>query len=129
MVKGEFSNLKSIAKRIVPKDLLRKIRKVDNKVERFELYKHAIKIHLERKMAAIEESIERHKKNHDVFSLIARSKLLNLKIKYFYVTHHKKDLKVALGLLGDIEKELSDLSKESERRGFMKRMGNVGGKK
>lgn len=112
------SGLKGVAKKVVPRETLKKIKKVSNKHEREELYKHSIKINLERRMSGIEELIKRYEKTHDVFHLFAKSNLLNLKIKYFYVTHNKKDLKIALKILRDVERELENVSKLPNKRLF-----------
>lgn len=111
MIKRGGISFRGIAKKVVPKETLKKIRKVSGKIERNELYKHSIKINLERRIENIEELIKKHEKSHDVFHLFAKSKLLNLKIKYFYVTHDKKDLKNALKILHDVEGELEKINK------------------
>jgi hypothetical protein len=54
--------------------------------------------------------MKKYSERHDVFHLIAKSNLLNMKIKYFYISHDKKDLKKVLSLLKSIEKELSKIS-------------------
>ena len=109
MVKRELRHHKSIAKKVVSKETLKKIKNVKSRIERIELYKHSVKVSLERRMNSIEDQIKKHEKMHDTFSVFAKSRLLNLKIKYFYITHNKKDLKVVLRLLHQIETELKSL--------------------
>ena len=116
MIRGEIFILRGIAKKIVPKKTLKKIKKIKNKAEKIELYKHAIKINLEKRVDSIEEKIKKHEKNHDIFHLFTKAKLLNLKIKYFYITHNKKDLKISLNLLHSIENELFGLEKKGLKK-------------
>lgn len=109
MVKKELSHLKSLAKKIIPKEVFKKIGKVKDKVEKINLYKHSIKSNLDIRMHNLEKEMKKHSKEHDVFHLIAKANLLNMKIKYFYISHEKRDLKKIMKILKEIEKEISNL--------------------
>jgi predicted RNA-binding protein len=107
MVRKELKHVKSLAKHVVPQDILKRIRRIKDRVERIDLYKHSIKSNLEMRMHNLEKEIKKKGKEHDVFHLIAKANLLNLKIKYFYISHDKKDLKKVVKTLKEIEKELN----------------------
>lgn len=109
MVKREVAHLKSLARRVVSREIFRKIGKVKDRIERIVLYKHSIKSNLDMRIHNLEKEMKRCSKEHDIFHLIAKANLLNMKIKYFYISHDKKDLKKALSLLREVEKELSSL--------------------
>ncbi|NCN86650.1 hypothetical protein GW932_02360 [archaeon] len=110
MTKRELRHVKNLAKKLVPKETLKKIKKIKDRNEKIDLYKHSLKSNLELRIHSIEKEIKKHEKKHDVFNLYAKTKLLNLKIQYFYVTHNKKDLKLALKLIKEVEGELKKLS-------------------
>ncbi|MDA3836623.1 MAG: hypothetical protein PF542_03295 [Nanoarchaeota archaeon] len=112
MVKRELRDLKTVAKLIVPRETRRNIRRIKGDLERMDLYKHSIKSNLEMRIHNIEKEMNKQGKKHDVFHLMAKAKLVNLKIKYFYITHDKKDLKELLKILKDVEGELKSLGKE-----------------
>jgi len=110
MTKREISNLKQLAKKILPKDLRVKIYRIKDRDEKKKLYKHAIKSNLDIRMHRVDMDLKKHKEKHDVFHLIAKANLLNLKIKYFVIEHDKKDLKKILKELKKVEKELEEFN-------------------
>lgn len=110
MKKRGIRHYRSLAKQIVPKKTLRKIKKVKNKEDKLSLYKHSLKSHLDMRQIILQELLERHRMRHDIFEPLVKSKLLNIKIKYFYLTHDKKALKNATKLLKEIEADLKVLT-------------------
>lgn len=115
MVRRELSHLKSLAKKIVPSESFKRIKKIKDKSERIHLYKTSIKSNLEMRMHSLEKELKKKSQKHDVFHLIAKANLLNLKIKYFYITHNKRDLKKILKILKEVEKEIGQLSVNGKR--------------
>lgn len=109
MVKRELRNLKSLAKRVVPRDIIKKIGRVSEEVDRIDLYKHSIKSNLDMRMHNLEKEMKKNVNKHDIFHLIAKANLLNMKIKYFYISHDRKDLKKVMKIIKEIEKELFSL--------------------
>lgn len=116
MVRRELRHVRALAKKVISRETLKKIRKVDDKKERIDLYKHSIKSTLDLRMHNLEKEMKKVSDKHDIFHLIAKANLLSMKIKYFYITHNKKDLKKALSFLKSIEKELFFISKIKDGR-------------
>jgi len=108
MTKREISNLKQLAKSVLPKELRRKIYRVKDRGEKINLYKHAISSNLDVRLHRVDMDLKKHGKKHDVFHLLTKANLLNIKIKYFIIDHDKKELKKILKELKSIEKELGE---------------------
>lgn len=115
MVKREVSHLRSLARRVVSKETFRKIGRISDRIEKIDLYKYSIKSNLDMRIHNLEKEMKKHSKEHDIFHLIAKANLLNMKIKYFYISHDKKDLKRIIKILKEIEKEISRFTVDGKR--------------
>ena len=54
-------------------------------------------------------TIKEKEKRHDVFHFITKTNLLNLKIKYFIVSHDKRDLKKIKKEIKEVDSGLKKL--------------------
>jgi len=65
---------------------------------------------LEKKIYLFRQKIKLFKsKGIDVFFISIKVNLLNLKIKYFNVTHNKRDFKIVIKLIEEVEKEIKNV--------------------
>jgi hypothetical protein len=102
----ELRKLNKIAKRIVEKKILRKIRALDNK-EKTEALTHFIKLSLDLKINNFEKiikKIKKEKKEH--FFAETKLNMLKMKTKLFNATLDKKDFKPVILLIKCVENEL-----------------------
>jgi aminopeptidase-like protein len=106
MVKRELKTLEQIARKIVGKETLKKIKKVKEPEEKLQVLKYAIGFHLEIRLDEIEQKIKKLEKEKDLFVAKTKLSLLKTKIKLFEATFHKKDFNTLQNLLKEIEKEL-----------------------
>lgn len=77
-------------------------------MERLDLYKYLVKSFLESELQDIEKFLMKNKNKKDLFHISAKANLLKLKIKYYYITHHKDDFYVVQRLLNNIKREVED---------------------
>jgi len=99
-----------VGKKVVPKEILRKIKKIKDKHEKADVLKHAISSNLDLKLHRLEMDLkDLEKKEVDVFVIFAKANLLKLKIKYFNTTFHKKDFQVIMKLFKEIQKEIDNI--------------------
>jgi predicted site-specific integrase-resolvase len=106
----EFKTFKFFAKKIIPKEILKKIKKIEDKHEKIDTLKHAISSNLDLKLHRIEMDLkDLNKKEVDVFVIFAKANLLKMKIKYFNTTFHKKDFEIIVKLFKEIEQELDEI--------------------
>ena len=109
MDKRHYSNLKSFAKKLVKKDIFKKIVSLEDKGEQVILFEYSIKSTLELKYAELRQKISDIEKKMNVFILITKSSLLKAKIDFFCATFYKEDFKKIVSLFKDIEKEMKNV--------------------
>lgn len=103
----KIKDLEYVSKRIVKKDVNKKIKSVNDKKERTLLYEYSIKTAMEFKYAMLKERIEeKERARKDVFFVKTKAHLLGSKIHFFNATLHKKDFLVIEKLFDEINKEL-----------------------
>jgi hypothetical protein len=101
--------LKKTSKKILPIDLRKKIKKVENKAEREEMYRYSIKSFFEREIKDIEKFILHNKKKVDVFQISTKASLLKFKFKYYCIDYSGKHFKILHNLLMQIKKEIKEV--------------------
>jgi hypothetical protein len=107
---SEIRNLMGLAKKIVDKSTLRKIKKIKDKKEKKEVLEYSIKSELEMMHYDLVRKIRKiQREEKDVFSPEVKASLLNSKIKYFEINFYKKDFKNILSLYKEIKKELTNV--------------------
>ena len=106
-------NIKSIifaAKKVVPRKVFKKARKLKDKEEKKEALKYLIKVHLDLKLHKLDMMLrDLEKKEVDVFHIRQRTNLLNTKIHSYIKTYHKSDFSKLMKLFGKVEKDLDEL--------------------
>ena len=108
--KKEAKILLSFAKKLLSKKILKKINSIKDLEEKIHLLKYSLKAALDKKILGIRKKIKLLKKEKkDVFFISIKVNLLNLKIKYFDITFHKRDFKMIMKLFKEIEKEVKNV--------------------
>jgi len=103
----ELASLKSIAGKIVKKQVVKKIKSVKDKSEQKILYEYSIKIALELMYADLKDRVdEMYENGKDVFVLVTKVQLLGNKVRFFNATFYKKDFLKIIRMFKNIEKEL-----------------------
>ena len=109
-MRERLKTLNYVGKKVIPKNVLKKVRKIKDKYEKIDVLKNAISSHLDLKLHGVEMNLkDLHKKEVDVFVIFAKANLLKMKIKYFNTTFHKKDFEIIWNLFKKIEKEMNKL--------------------
>jgi len=109
-MKERLKSLLFMGKKVVPKDVLKKIKKIKDKHEKIDVLKHAITSNLDLKLHRLEMNLkDLEKKEVDVFVIFAKTNLLKSKIKYFNTTFHKKDFGKIMDLFKEIQKEIDNI--------------------
>ncbi|HLD55641.1 MAG TPA: hypothetical protein VJB35_05260 [Candidatus Nanoarchaeia archaeon] len=98
------------AKKLIDKAIFVKIKKTKDLDEQIHLLEYSLKVALEKKIYLFRQKIKLFKsKGIDVFFISIKVNLLNLKIKYFNVTHNKRDFKIVIKLIEEVEKEIKNV--------------------
>lgn len=109
-MRERLKSLLFMGKKVVPKETLKKVKKIKDEHERKDVLRHAISSNIDLKLHRIEMDLkDLEKKEVDVFVIFAKTNLLKSKIKYFNTTFHKKDFKVIMNLFEDIQKEIDNI--------------------
>ncbi len=103
----ELKTLKYVAKRVLKKELIKKIKSIKDKEEQVRLFEYSIKSALELKYAELKEKIQDESLEKDnKFTLITEVALLGSRIKYFTASFHKEDFIKVKDLFEKIEWEI-----------------------
>ncbi len=105
--RASLKDLGAIAKKIVKKGTIKKIKSVKDKKEQEILYEYTIKAALEFKFAELKKKIEElEKTRRDLFVARTKMHLLGTKVHFFNATLYKKDFIKIMSLFKEIEKEI-----------------------
>ena len=108
--KKEYKKLIFFGKKILTKKILDKISKVSELDERIDLLKHSLNVRLDFFYRDLRNKRDKSsKKGKDVFISSMKLNFLFLKIKYFEITHGKKEFKKIIKNLKSLEKELGKI--------------------
>ena len=106
----EQKNLFKIAKKIVKKETLRKIKKIKNAEEQKEDLTHSINSSLKQKLHDLEMRIKKlENQGKDVFFAKNKFLLVPSKIKHFQVEFDQKEFDKLVKLINDVEKEVENV--------------------
>jgi len=110
MQSKELKSLMNFVKKIKGKQVLKKVKSIDDEQEKIDVIKYFLKSKLEIKNEHIKKEIEKMKeKNKDVFFAETKLSLLRSKTKFFVATYHKKDFENVLRLLKEVESEIKNV--------------------
>jgi hypothetical protein len=103
------SQILSFSKRILPREIYKKIKSIRDKKEQIEISKTAIRQELQHIILKVERDL-REVKTHTRDTSVVESKatLLPSKIKHFLVDFNKDDFYKLSRLLNDIKKEIKN---------------------
>jgi hypothetical protein len=110
MIMENLREVSRLAKKLLNKKLYNKIKKLEDKTDKLETYKHAVVSSLDLEYHKLDlERINAGKKGKDV--IIASLKLENLKhkLRILRLTYHKHDLEIIMNQISSIKKELENV--------------------
>jgi hypothetical protein len=101
--------LRKTSKKILSPQLRKKIKDVENKAEREEMYKYSIKSFFDHEIKDIEKFILHNKKKVDIFHISTKASLLKFKFKYYCIDYGGKHFRILHNLLKQIKKEIKEV--------------------
>jgi hypothetical protein len=105
--KKEIKKLMLIAKKVIPKNVYKKIKLVDDLHEKKELLKYSIRVNLELKFEDIKNKINKLEENgKNTFFVNLKMNVFKSKIKLFSATLNDDDYIKAIDIFNDVEKEM-----------------------
>lgn len=108
-IKKEVRFLTDVGKKILDKNNYKQIKKVKDLGEKRDLFEHAIKKELEKKVIEFREEMNVLKeKGEETLFIKVKINLLKLKINYFIVGFKKKDFNLVLKLIKKIKRDLKN---------------------
>jgi len=108
-MKKEYKRIKSISKKIIPKNQYKKIKKIACYVERTEGLKYLVASKLKLKLLELELKSRKIAKK-EALLIDSKLTLLSAKIKIFESTFEKRDYNVLKKLIQEIEHEIKCLT-------------------
>jgi hypothetical protein len=110
MEKKEIKILLGFAKKSANKNMIKKLKAINDEKDKIDALKYAIKTGLDLKYYDLNQKIMRMEdKNQDVFFAKTKSSLLGLKLKLFAATFAQEDFENILGLFKDVEREVKNV--------------------
>jgi hypothetical protein len=106
----DYKTLLVIARKIIPKKTIKKIRSIGDKEEKFDLLKYLIKARMEMMLHELDKRINKLKmEKKDTLIIELKTDLLISKIKYFNASNEKKDGKIVFQMFKTIDKEVKKI--------------------
>jgi hypothetical protein len=108
--KKEINKLMSIAKKIVPKSVYKKIKLIEDLKEKKEVLRYSIKVNLELKYEEIKNKIKKlEDRGKETFSISLKMSVFRSKINLFSATLNDSDFIKAIDVFNEVEKEVKNV--------------------
>ena len=108
--KKELKDLRRIAKKVLDKKTYKKAKKAKGSDDEAHALKYIIKSKLDSRHHKLMMQLKKlEQEEKDIFHVYVKSNLLSSKIKWFFTSFYRKELKEIMRLIKDVEKEVKNV--------------------